>query len=117
MAPDERALFLKEYGLQASTLEVLINTSYQLLRLITYFTAGPQEVRAWTITKGTKAPQAAGIIHSDFERGFIKAEVIKLSDYQRYGTELACRTAGKVRIEGKEYVVEDGDIMHFRFNV
>ncbi|XWN35428.1 MAG: redox-regulated ATPase YchF [Roseivirga sp.] len=117
LAPSERELFLEDYGLQASTLEVLVRASYALLHLITYFTAGPQEVRAWTITRGTKAPQAAGVIHSDFERGFIKAEVIKLRDYQYYNTELACRTAGKVRIEGKEYVVEDGDIMHFRFNV
>jgi ribosome-binding ATPase len=117
LTPHEKDLFLEDYGLHASALEVLINASYKLLSLITYFTAGPQEVRAWTIRTGTKAPQAAGVIHSDFERGFIKAEVIKLSDYLHYKTELACRAAGKVRIEGKNYVVEDGDIIHFLFNV
>ncbi|MCU0317899.1 MAG: redox-regulated ATPase YchF [Amoebophilaceae bacterium] len=113
LQPDQ-TLFLEEYNLKASALEVLISASYKLLGLITYFTAGPQEVRAWTIMAGTKAPQAAGVIHSDFEKRFIKAEVIKLSDYLYYKTELACRAAGKVRIEGKSYVVEDGDIMHFR---
>jgi ribosome-binding ATPase len=117
LMPSEKALFLEDYGLKASALEMLISASYKLLSLITYFTAGPQEVRAWTIKAGTKAPQAAAVIHSDFERGFIKAEVIKLSDYLHYKTELACRAAGKVRIEGKDYVVDDGDIMHFRFNV
>jgi len=117
LAPEERQLFMEDYGLQTSTLEGVIRASYQLLHLITYFTAGPQEVRAWTIVEGTKAPQAAGVIHSDFERGFIKAEVIKLEDYRYYGTALACREAGKVHIEGKEYTVVDGDIMHFRFNV
>ncbi|MCU0382608.1 MAG: DUF933 domain-containing protein, partial [Cyclobacteriaceae bacterium] len=91
--------------------------SYALLNLITYFTAGVQEVRAWTIKKGWKAPAAAGVIHTDFEKGFIKAEVIKLSDYQQYKTEVACKEAGKMAIEGKEYIVQDGDIMHFRFNV
>lgn len=117
LTPSEQRLFLEDYGLQASALEVLIRASYQLLNLITYFTAGPQEVRAWTVKAGTKAPQAAGVIHSDFERGFIKAEVIKLADYLHYKTELACREAGKIAIEGKEYTVEDGDIIHFRFNV
>lgn len=117
LTPDEKSLFLADYGLQSSGLELLIQASYKLLGLITYFTAGPQEVRAWTIPQGTKAPQAAGVIHSDFERGFIKAEVIKLTDYLHYKTELACREAGKVHIEGKSYVVVDGDIMHFRFNV
>ncbi len=114
LTPSEKALFLEEYGLSTSVLEVLISTSYKLLSLITYFTAGPQEVRAWTIKAGTKAPQAAGAIHSDFEKGFIKAEVIKLPDYLQHKTEVACRAAGKVRLEGKNYVVEDGDIMHFR---
>jgi len=114
LTPSEREFFLEDYGLGASALEVLISTSYKLLDLITYFTAGPQEVRAWTIKAGTKAPQAAGVIHSDFEKGFIKAEVIKLLDYLQHKTEAACRAAGKVRIEGKNYVVEDGDIMHFR---
>jgi ribosome-binding ATPase YchF (GTP1/OBG family) len=88
-----------------------------LLDLITYFTAGVQEVRAWTIHKGWKAPAAAGVIHTDFERGFIKAEVIKLENFEKYKTEAACREAGKISIEGKDYVVHDGDIMHFRFNV
>ena len=115
--PDERLLFLEEYGLKESGLSKLIKASYALLDLITYFTAGEKEVRAWTIRKGWKAPQAAGVIHTDFERGFIKAEVIKLPDYEKYRTEAACREAGKIAIEGKEYVVQDGDIMHFRFNV
>jgi hypothetical protein len=115
--PEERQMFLEEYGLQESGLSKLIKASYSLLNLITYFTAGEKEVRAWTIKKGFKAPQAAGVIHTDFERGFIKAEVIKLPDYKHYKNEAACREAGKIAIEGKEYVVEDGDIMHFRFNV
>ncbi|MCS7019420.1 MAG: redox-regulated ATPase YchF [Cytophagales bacterium] len=115
--PEERKMFLEEYGLKKSGLDRLIRASYDLLNLITYFTAGEKEVRAWTIHRGWKAPQAAGVIHSDFERGFIKAEVIKLPDYIQYRTEAACREAGKVAIEGKEYVVQDGDIMHFRFNV
>ena len=115
--PEERPMFLEEYGMQESGLNRLIRAAYKLLNLITYFTAGEKEVRAWTIEKGWKSPQAAGVIHSDFERGFIKAEVIKLENYQKYGSELACREAGKLAIEGKEYVVQDGDIMHFRFNV
>ncbi|MGD1842585.1 MAG: redox-regulated ATPase YchF [Thermonemataceae bacterium] len=115
--PEERKLFLEEYGLEESGLSKMIRASYSLLDLITYFTAGEKEVRAWTITKGWKAPAAAGVIHTDFERGFIKAEVIKLADYQQYQSEHACREAGKVAIQGKDYVVEDGDIMHFRFNV
>ncbi len=115
--PEERQLFLEEYGLKESGLSKLIKASYTLLDLITYFTAGEKEVRAWTIRRGWKAPQAAGVIHTDFERGFIKAEVIKLPDYEKYRTEAACREAGKIAIEGKEYVVQDGDIMHFRFNV
>ncbi len=115
--PEEKEMFLGEYGLKESGLDQLIRASYALLDLITYFTAGPQEVRAWTIRKGWKAPQAAGVIHTDFEKGFIKAEVIKLQDYQTYKTETGCKEAGKLAIEGKEYVVKDGDIMHFRFNV
>lgn len=115
--PEEKELFLSEYGLDESGLNKLISGAYKLLDLITYFTAGVQEVRAWTIKKGWKAPQAAGVIHTDFERGFIKAEVIKLPDYETYKTEAACRENGKIAIEGKEYVVQDGDIMHFRFNV
>ncbi|MGB3618700.1 MAG: redox-regulated ATPase YchF [Catalinimonas sp.] len=115
--PGERQMFLEEYGLESSGLDRLIRAAYSLLRLITYFTAGEKEVRAWTIQQGWKAPQAAGVIHSDFERGFIKAEVIKLPDYRQYRTEAACREAGRVSIEGKEYVVEDGDVVHFRHNV
>ena len=114
---EERTLFLSEYGLKESGLDLLIRAAYSLLNLITYFTAGEKEVRAWTIERGWKAPQAAGVIHSDFERGFIKAEVIKLSDYLQYKTETACKEAGKIAIQGKDYIVEDGDIMHFRFNV
>jgi len=114
---EEKALFLSEYGLKESGLDQMIRGGYALLDLITYFTAGVQEVRAWTIRKGWKAPQAAGVIHSDFERGFIKAEVIKLDDYMKYRSEQACREAGKLAIQGKDYIVEDGDVMHFRFNV
>jgi len=115
--PEEKQMFLSEYGLEESGLNKLIAGAYSLLNLITYFTAGVQEVRAWTIKRGWKAPQAAGVIHTDFERGFIKAEVIKLKDYEQYKSEAACRENGKIAIEGKEYVVQDGDIMHFRFNV
>jgi GTP-binding protein YchF len=114
---EDRAVFLEEYGLKESGLNKLIRASYTLLNLITYFTAGEKEVRAWTIKRGWKAPQAAGVIHTDFEKGFIRAEVIKLADYQKYKTESACKEAGKMAVEGKEYVVADGDIMHFRFNV
>lgn len=114
---EDRDVFLQEYGLSESGLNKLLRASYHLLDLITYFTAGEKEVRAWPIRRGWKAPQAASVIHTDFEKGFIKAEVIKLSDYQQYKTEQACREAGKMAIEGKEYVVQDGDIMHFRFNV
>lgn len=114
---EEKEMFLSEYGLDESGLNKLISAAYKLLDLITYFTAGVQEVRAWTIKKGWKAPQAAGVIHSDFERGFIKAEVIKLEDYEKFKSEAGCRENGKISIEGKEYIVQDGDIMHFRFNV
>lgn len=114
---EERQMFLEEYGLSDSGLNKLIRASYSLLNLITYFTAGVQEVRAWTIEKGWKAPKAAGVIHTDFEKGFIKAEVLKLEDYEKFGSEQACKEAGKLAIEGKDYVVKDGDIMHFRFNV
>ena len=114
---EEKTMFLEEYGLKESGLNKLIKAAYKSLSLITYFTAGEKEVRAWTIREGWKAPQAAGVIHTDFERGFIKAEVIKLADYQSYKTELACKEAGKISIEGKDYIVKDGDIMHFRFNV
>lgn len=114
---EDRAVFLEEYGLKESGLNRLIQAAYHLLNLITYFTAGVKEVRAWTIHRGWKAPQAAGVIHTDFEKGFIRAEVIKIPDYQKYKTEAGCREAGKLAVEGKEYVVEDGDVMHFRFNV
>lgn len=115
--PDDRQLFMQEYGMKEPALDRLIHATYKLLGLYTYFTAGVQEVRAWTIHRGWKAPQAAGVIHTDFEKGFIKAEVISYEDFIFYGSEAACREAGKLRIEGKEYVVNDGDIMHFRFNV
>ncbi len=114
---DDKMMFLEEYGLKESGLNRLIKAAYSLLDLITYFTAGVTEVRAWTIKKGWKAPQAAGVIHTDFERGFIKAEVVKYENYEKYGSEQACKEAGKLSIEGKEYVVGDGDVMHFRFNV
>ena len=114
---EERQMFLEEIGLQESGVTRLIQSAYSLLNLETYFTAGPQEVRAWTYPKGWKAPQCAGIIHTDFEKGFIRAEVIKYDDYVKYGSENAVKEAGKLAVEGKEYVVQDGDIMHFRFNV
>ncbi len=114
---EDKELFLGEYNLTEPGLNRLIRTAYSLLNLITYFTAGVQEVRAWTIHTGWKAPQAASVIHTDFEKGFIKAEVIAYLDYIQFKSEAACREAGKLRIEGKEYVVKDGDVMHFRFNV
>ena len=110
-------MFLTELGLDSSGVARLIRTAYALLNLQTYFTAGVQEVRAWTFPKGAKAPQAAGVIHTDFEKGFIRAEVIKYEDYVKYGSENARKEAGKMGVEGKEYIVQDGDIMHFRFNV
>ncbi len=114
---DERQMFLEELGLEEPGVNRLIRQAYHLLNLQTYFTAGVKEVRAWTIRKGMTAPQAAGVIHSDFEKGFIRAEVMKYNDYIQYGSESAVKDAGKFKVEGKEYVVEDGDIMHFRFNV
>ncbi len=114
---EDKELFLSEYGLTEPGLNRLIRSTYTLLNLITYFTAGVQEVRAWTIHRGWKAPQAASVIHTDFEKGFIKAEVIAYKDYVQYKTEAACRDNGRLRIEGKEYIVQDGDVMHFRFNV
>lgn len=114
---EERQMFLEEIGLKESGVSRLIRSAYSLLDLETYFTTGVQETRAWTYPKGTKAPQAAGVIHTDFEKGFIRAEVIKYDDYMELGSEKACREAGKIAIEGKEYVVQDGDIMHFLFNV
>ena len=114
---EERKMFLDELGLEESGVSRLIRSAYKLLDLETYITAGEPEVRAWTYRKGSKAPQCAGIIHTDFEKGFIRAEVIKYDDYITLGSEAACKEAGKMSIEGKEYVVQDGDIMHFRFNV
>lgn len=114
---EERAEFLEEIGLTESGVSRLIRAAYSLLDLQTYFTAGPDEVRAWAFLRGTKAPQAAGIIHTDFEKGFIRAEVIKYDDFVTLGSENAVKEAGKMSVEGKEYVVNDGDIMHFRFNV
>jgi GTP-binding protein YchF len=114
---EDKEMFFMEYGLTEPGLNRLIRSTYELLNLITYFTAGVQEVRAWTIHRGWKAPQAASVIHTDFEKGFIKAEVIAYKDYVQYKTEAACRDNGRLRIEGKEYVVQDGDVMHFRFNV
>ncbi|MDR0973478.1 MAG: redox-regulated ATPase YchF [Prevotellaceae bacterium] len=114
---EDRQLFLAEVGLEESGVARLIKAAYSLLNLETFLTAGPQEVRAWTYRKGWKAPQCAGVIHTDFERGFIRAEVIKYEDYIAYGSEAAAREAGKLGVEGKEYIVQDGDIMHFRFNV
>lgn len=115
--PADKAMFMEEYKMTEPALNRLIQSTYKLLNLSTYFTAGVQEVRAWTIQDGWKAPQAASVIHTDFEKGFIKAEVISYEDFVSLGSEAACRDAGKLRIEGKEYVVKDGDIMHFRFNV
>lgn len=114
---EERQMFLEEIGLEESGVSRLIKAAYSLLNLETYFTTGEKESHAWTYPKGTKAPAAAGVIHSDFEKGFIRAEVIKYEDYISLGSEKACREAGKISIEGKEYVVQDGDIMHFLFNV
>jgi GTP-binding protein YchF len=115
--PDDKALFMDEYQMKEPALNRLIQSAYKLLSLETYFTAGVQEVRAWTIGNGWKAPQAASVIHTDFEKGFIKAEVIAFEDFIKYKSESACRDNGKLRIEGKEYIVKDGDVMHFRFNV
>lgn len=114
---EEKQLFLAELGFDEPGVNKLIKKAYTLLNLQTYFTAGEKEVRAWTIEKGWTAPKAAGVIHTDFEKGFIKAEVLSYEDFIKYGSESACRDAGKLRIEGKEYIVQDGDIMHFRFNV
>jgi len=115
--PAEAAEYMRELGMTEPGLDTLIHEAYRLLGLQSYFTAGPLEVRAWTVRIGAKAPEAAGVIHSDFEHGFIKAETISYADYDRLGSEAAVKAAGKLRIEGKEYVVQDGDVMHFRFNV
>ena len=114
---EERQMFLEDLGLEEPGAAKLIRSAYALLNLQTYFTAGPKEVRAWTVLIGSTAPEAAGVIHTDFEKGFIRAEVISFEDYVTYGSEAKVKEAGKMRIEGKEYVVKDGDVMHFRFNV
>ena len=114
---EEREMFLSEIGLEESGVNRLIKSAYKLLNLETFITAGVVEVRAWTFHKGWKAPQCAGVIHTDFEKGFIRAEVIKYEDFITYGSESAVKEAGKMNVEGKDYVVQDGDIMHFRFNV
>ncbi|MDQ3015206.1 MAG: redox-regulated ATPase YchF [Bacteroidota bacterium] len=114
---EERMEFVRDLGLEEPGVNRVIRAGYELLHLITYFTAGEKEVRAWTVRKGSKAPQAAGVIHTDFEKGFIRAEVIKYDDFLKYGSEASVKEAGKMGVEGKEYVVQDGDIMHFRFNV
>ena len=114
---EERQMFLEDLGLREPGSAKLIRGAYRLLNLETYFTAGEKEVRAWTINKGATAPQAAGVIHTDFEKGFIRAEVISYDDYVTYQSEAKVKEAGKIRVEGKEYIVQDGDVMHFRFNV
>jgi ribosome-binding ATPase YchF (GTP1/OBG family) len=114
---EERQMFLEDIGLDEPGAAKLIRSAYDLLDLQTYFTAGQKEVRAWTIHKGATAPQAAGVIHTDFEKGFIRAEVISYADYDQYESETKVKEAGKMRVEGKDYVVHDGDVMHFRFNV
>lgn len=114
---EERQMFLDELGLEEPGVNRLIRSAYKLLNLDTYFTAGVKEVRAWTVKKGSTGPQAAGVIHTDFEKGFIRAEVMKYYDFIQYGSEQAVKEAGKFKVEGKEYIVQDGDIMHFRFNV
>jgi len=115
LAPEERAEFLQEMGLEEAGLNRLIREGYRLLGLLTYFTVGPKEARAWTVVRGTKAPQAAGVIHTDFEKGFIRAETIAYDDFVTLNGEAGAKEAGKMRLEGKEYVVKDGDVMHFRF--
>ncbi|MBR3717316.1 MAG: DUF933 domain-containing protein, partial [Bacteroidaceae bacterium] len=114
---EDRQMFLEEVGLEESGVNRLVKTAFHMLNLETFITAGEMEVKAWTYKKGWKAPQCAGVIHTDFEKGFIRAEVIKYDDYIHYGSEAAVREAGKLNVEGKDYVVQDGDIMHFRFNV
>ena len=117
MEPDEKQMFLEDMGIGESGLDRLVTLGYDLLGLISFLTAGPKEVRAWTIERGTKAPQAAGKIHSDFERGFIRAEIIAYDDLIREGSEKACKEKGLMRSEGKDYVMKDGDVTLFRFNV
>jgi ribosome-binding ATPase YchF (GTP1/OBG family) len=114
---EEKDMFLEELGLEEPGLNRVIRAGYELLNLQTYFTAGVKEVRAWTVRIGATAPQAAAVIHTDFEKGFIRAEVVSYDDFIRYGGEAGAKEAGKWRLEGKEYIVKDGDVMHFRFNV
>ncbi len=115
LAPDEQKDYLEAVGLDEPGLNRVIRAGYDLLHLVTYFTVGPKEARAWTITKGTRAPQAAGVIHTDFEKGFIRAETISYADYVQHKGEAGARDAGRFRLEGKDYVVADGDVLHFRF--
>jgi hypothetical protein len=115
LPPEDRSAFLADMDLEEPGLNRLIREGYRLLGLITFFTVGPKEARAWTVARGSKAPQAAGVIHTDFEKGFIRAETIAYDDYVGLGGEVAAKDAGKMRLEGKEYVVRDGDVMHFRF--
>ena len=115
LAPEDRDAFLHDLGLQEAGLNRLIREGYRVLGLITYFTVGPKEARAWTVTRGTKAPKAAAVIHTDFEKGFIRAETIAYDDFVTLGGEVPAKEAGRMRLEGKEYVVKDGDVMHFRF--
>ena len=115
LAPEDRTAFLADLGLEEAGLNRLIRAGYQLLGLITYFTVGPKEARAWTVTRGTKAPKAAAVIHTDFEKGFIRAETIAYDDFVGLGGEVGAKDAGRMRLEGKEYVVQDGDVLHFRF--
>jgi GTP-binding protein YchF len=117
LSDEEARVYLKEFGLEESGLNQLIRAGHQLLRLITFLTAGEKEVRAWTVLKGSTAPQAAGVIHSDFERGFIRAEVMRYEDLAKYGSQQAVKEKGLYRLEGKEYIVQDGDVIYFRFNV
>jgi hypothetical protein len=117
MDAEEKQVFLADMGLEEPGLNRVIRAGYQLLGLQTFFTVGPKEVRAWTVRKGAHAPQAAGVIHTDFERGFIRAETVAYEDFVRFKGEHGAREAGKLRLEGKDYVVQDGDVMHFRFNV
>jgi ribosome-binding ATPase YchF (GTP1/OBG family) len=117
MDDDEALEMLNDLGVEESGLQKIIHTAFDKLGLMSYFTAGKVEVRSWTIPKGTKAPQAAAVIHNDFEKGFIKAEVISYEDFIAYGGETKAKEAGKLRLEGKDYIVQDGDVMHFRFNV
>ena len=117
MEDEDKVIFLSELGLEEPGLNKVIRSAYELLGLQTYFTAGVKEVRAWTVKKGATAPEAAGVIHTDFEKGFIRAEVISYNDFITYNGEQKSKEAGKMRLEGKEYIVQDGDVMHFRFNV